>query len=174
MSARRHTRAHGGNGLASQDGHASRDGHPSENALPTSMRGGLSRILLATNRGPVEFYRAGDGRLATRRGAGGVVTALASLGERLSLTWIATTMTDGDREAFPDTAAPARTVSLGRQSMRVRYVPVSKEMHTRYYNEISNRILWFAQHYLFDLARSPTSPRPPTSTGSRATSPSIR
>ena len=31
-------------------------------------------MIVASNRGPVEFYRAADGRLSTRRGAGGVVT----------------------------------------------------------------------------------------------------
>jgi trehalose 6-phosphate synthase len=112
-------------------------------------------LIIATNRGPVEFSRGADGKLAHRRGPGGVVTALATLGERLPLTWVAVTMTDGDREAFPDEGCPTQHVRLGGQPIRVRYVPVSKERHRRHYDEVSNRILWFLQHYLWDPANAP-------------------
>jgi trehalose 6-phosphate synthase len=112
-------------------------------------------MIVATNRGPVEFYRSTDGRLHTRRGPGGLVTAFSSLSEHLPLTWIATTMTDGDREAFAEAEAPAHTISLGGRSLRVRYVPVARDMYHRYYEQISNGMLWLLQHYLFDLARSP-------------------
>ena len=35
------------------------------------------RLIIATNRGPVEFHRGVDGKLAHRRGPGGVVIATA-------------------------------------------------------------------------------------------------
>ncbi|MBF6589788.1 MAG: trehalose-6-phosphate synthase [Ktedonobacterales bacterium] len=130
--------------------------HAAQASLPSNA--GLDpgrQVILATNRGPVEFHRDARGRLGTRRGPGGVVTALATLSEQLPLTWVAATMTEGDREAFPDEHAPARAVRLGRQSLRVRYVPVSAELHRRHYDEISNRILWFLQHYLWDPANAP-------------------
>jgi trehalose 6-phosphate synthase len=112
-------------------------------------------VLIATNRGPVEFHRTPDGKLTTRRGPGGVITALATLGEHFPLTWVAATMTDGDREAFPDATSPARTIILGKQPLRVRYVPVSPELHRQHYDEVRNRILWFLQHYLWDPANRP-------------------
>ncbi|HEX6122241.1 MAG TPA: trehalose-6-phosphate synthase [Ktedonobacterales bacterium] len=113
------------------------------------------QLIIATNRGPVEFHRGADGKLAHRRGPGGVVTALATLGEHLPLTWVAATMTEGDREAFPDEESPAQQIRLGRLPIRVRYVPVSKELHRRHYDEVCNRILWFLQHYLWDPANAP-------------------
>lgn len=116
---------------------------------------GGRKVIVASNRGPVEFQRRPDGRLTTRRGSGGVVTALAVLGQELPLTWIAATMSEGDRAAFPDATAPAREVRMGRQPLRVRYVNVAPEVYSRHYDEISNELLWFLQHYLWDTARSP-------------------
>ncbi len=112
-------------------------------------------LIVASNRGPVEFYRAADGRLATRRGAGGVVTALAAFARDVPLTWVATTMSAADREAFAGARAPARTVRLGRQPLQVRYVPIPPDMYRRYYDEISNEMLWFLQHYMWSPIQWP-------------------
>ncbi len=112
-------------------------------------------VIVASNRGPVEFYRTADGRLATRRGAGGVVTALAAFARDVPLKWVATTMSAADREAFSDAQAPARTVRLGRQPLQVRYVPIPPDMYRRYYDEISNEILWFLQHYMWSPIQWP-------------------
>ena len=106
-------------------------------------------MIVASNRGPVEFYHATDGRISSKRGAGGVVTALAAFARDVPLTWVATTMTAADREAFSDAQAPARTVRLGRNPVQVRYVPIPPDMYRRYYDEISNEILWFLQHYMW-------------------------
>lgn len=112
-------------------------------------------IIVASNRGPVEFYHTADGRLSTKRGAGGVVTALAAFASAVPLKWVAATMTAADREAFTDSQAPARTVRMGRQSLQVRYVPISPDMYRRYYDSISNEVLWFLQHYMWNPIQSP-------------------
>jgi len=57
------------------------------------------RLILASNRGPVEYYLTEDRQLGSRRGSGGVVTALTSLGKYVELDWIASTMGEGDRQA---------------------------------------------------------------------------
>ena len=54
-------------------------------------------MVIVSNRGPVSF-RAGDGDLEARRGAGGLVTGLGSLADS-GATWIAAALTGGDREA---------------------------------------------------------------------------
>jgi trehalose 6-phosphate synthase len=112
-------------------------------------------VIIAANRGPVEFHREPGGRLTTRRGAGGVVTALASLAGAIPLTWVATALTDDDRGAFPDMQAPARQVRLGAQRLRVRYVPLAKDVQRWHYDEVSNNLLWFLQHYMTDPAYWP-------------------
>lgn len=123
------------------------------NEIAALTRG--QKLIIASNRGPVEFYHTTDGRLATKRGAGGVVTALAAFARAVPLTWVAATMTDADRDAFADAQALARTVRLGRQPLQVRYVPIPPDMYHRYYDEISNEILWFLQHYMWSPIQWP-------------------
>src|SRR5258708_3417111 len=120
----------------------------------SSLVGGR-KIIVASNRGPVEFHRDAHGKLTTRRGSGGVVTALAALAASLPLTWIAAAMSAADREAFPDRDAPAREVRLGRAAPRVRYVNVPPPRYARHYDEINNELLWVLQHYLWDVASAP-------------------
>ena len=127
----------------------------SPNDTDMGMLCGQRRIIIASNRGPVEFHREPTGRLGTRRGPGGVVTALAALAKDVPLTWVAATMSDTDREAFPTEETPARQVRLGREPLLVRYVPITPQMYAWHYDEVSNRMLWFLQHYLWDTANSP-------------------
>jgi len=39
--------------------------------------------------------------------------------------------------------------------LKVRYVPISPDMYQRYYDEISNEILWFLQHYMWSPIQWP-------------------
>ncbi|HLJ34730.1 MAG TPA: hypothetical protein VKU38_13800, partial [Ktedonobacteraceae bacterium] len=41
------------------------------------------RLIIATNRGPVEYYLTQEKTLKHRRGAGGMVTALIDAGNRM-------------------------------------------------------------------------------------------
>lgn len=116
---------------------------------------GGRQVIVASNRGPVEFVPDAAGRLRSRRGSGGLVTALSALAGTLPLSWVAVAMSRGDQLAFPDELAGPREVRLGRQRMRVRLVNVPREVYQRHYAEISNQLLWFLQHYLWDAARSP-------------------
>ena len=50
--------------------HLGDGGSASNAAFKPSVPVASGQTLIASNRGPVEFYRAADGRLATRRGAG--------------------------------------------------------------------------------------------------------
>src|SRR3954447_15326970 len=58
-----------------------------------------ARLLVASNRGPVQYGLRPDGGLERQRGAGGVVTALISLQRYLRLTWVSCALSDGDRRA---------------------------------------------------------------------------
>lgn len=121
---------------------------------------GSRRLIVASNRGPVEFMPDAAGRLRRRHGSGGLVTALTALAATLPLplSWVAVAMSRGDRLAFPEAGAPAREVRMGRlerQRIRVRLVNVPRDVYQRHYGEISNQLLWFLQHYLWDAARSP-------------------
>ncbi len=106
------------------------------------------RLILASNRGPLEFYWDDRGRLESRRGSGGVVTALAALGRKVNLSWVASAMTDGDRAvAMASLEDDLSAATLG-PGTRVRFVVSSPQEYDLYYNEFANPILWFVQHEL--------------------------
>ncbi|MET1012345.1 MAG: trehalose-6-phosphate synthase [Actinomycetota bacterium] len=109
-----------------------------------------SALVVASNRGPVRFERGDDGKLVAHRGSGGLVTVLGGVLERDDATWVAAAVTEGDREVSP------RGRKVEGAAQRVRYVDIPEEQYDGYYNGIANGILWFAHHYLWDIARTPT------------------
>jgi trehalose 6-phosphate synthase len=109
-----------------------------------------SAIVVASNRGPVRFERDETGKLVAHRGSGGLVTVLGGVLERDDATWVAAAATDADREVAP------RGRKLEGAAQRVRYVDIPPDRYDGYYNGIANGILWFAHHYLWDIARTPS------------------
>src|SRR5436305_11126912 len=109
-------------------------------------------MMLVTHRGPYRFSVQDDGSFASTRGAGGVVTALLPLvagndsGEHQS--WVAAAIDDGDRSAI---AAGAATV----EGLDLHLLDLDPTLHRMHYDVISNAVLWFLHHGLFDLARRP-------------------
>jgi trehalose 6-phosphate synthase len=104
------------------------------------------RLIIVSNRGPVEHCFGADGAPLAQRGPGGVVSGLlAALGDRPT-TWISLAMTDADRVvAAGDQPTPAPR-ELGQLTLRLVDTPADR--YRRYYEGISNHVLWFAQHYL--------------------------
>jgi trehalose 6-phosphate synthase len=114
------------------------------------------RLIIASNRGPVEFARNPDGSLSANRGSGGLVTALSALSRFTDLTWIASAMTDGDREV----AAKAEgSAPFDESGMRIRFVALPRKLYQQYYNVVCNSHLWFLQHYMWNTPRSPNISR---------------
>jgi len=109
-------------------------------------------IVLVSNRGPVTFTNGADGVLTSRRGAGGLVSGIGPLVTGTDTTWIAAAMTDGDRAA-------ARAGVVEADGVRVRLLALDPEAYRLAYDEVSNGVLWFAHHGLWDLAREPVFDR---------------
>ncbi len=110
------------------------------------------RLIIASNRGPVEYQLSQDKTLKPRRGAGGMVTALIDAGNRMEVTWVAMTMTEGDRVAAKEAQQRGGLLHspLRGQKMQLRYVAISKVAYRKHYEKISNELLWFLQHYMYD------------------------
>ena len=118
------------------------------------------RLIIASNRGPVEFQLTQDKTLKARRGAGGMVTALIDAGNRMEVSWVAMTMTDGDRQAVKKAQEENDGLlqsPIPGQKMQLRYVSVAKEAYRKYYEKISNELLWFLQHYMYDPTQDSAS-----------------
>jgi trehalose 6-phosphate synthase len=115
-------------------------------------------LIVASNRGPVTFSYSDDGTFTSRKGSGGVVTAVSAIARDRQPIWIAAAMTDGDRAR----AEVARRTGEGlisppgqKSEFRVQFVVPEPEVYHKYYNIISNPLLWFLQHYLWDTSRAP-------------------
>ena len=117
------------------------------------------RLIIASNRGPIEYQLTRDKTLKSRRGSGGMVTALIDAGKSMEITWVAMTMTEGDRIAVQEAQLHGGLLQspLQGQKMQLRYVVISKDAYRKHYEKISNEILWFLQHYLYDPIQDPAS-----------------
>jgi trehalose 6-phosphate synthase len=106
-------------------------------------------VIVVSHRGPVSFRRRDDGGFEARRGAGGVVSALAPLlSGRPDTRWIAAAIGEDDRAAV----AAGVVASAAPHAELLALDPVAHRMH---YDVVSNGTLWFLFHGLFDLARRP-------------------
>ena len=112
-------------------------------------------LVLVSNRGPVTFERR---RGECTRGTGGLVTALTGLASHRDAVWVASAMTDERRRRSPR--------EHGGRAVRACELPTAAstacgscardpEAYDRFYNVFANPMLWFIQHYLWDLSNAP-------------------
>src|SRR5438132_7673674 len=120
------------------------------------------RFIIASNRAPVEFYLDQEKRLKERRAAGGLITSLRNVHKlnRMNIRWIALAMTEGDRIASKQmweyNNRRLRSQSGSYNKMRIQYVAISKTAYHKHYDVISNQLLWFLQHYLYNFISEDT------------------
>jgi len=114
-----------------------------------------SPLILVSNRGPATFERTDDGELAPSRGGGGLVTALTGLVHHRDALWIASTLSDEDAEAAQEHDNKAFACELDGVTYDIRLVESDAEAYDRFYNTVANPLLWFIQHYLWDLSNAP-------------------
>jgi trehalose 6-phosphate synthase len=134
------------------------NGQTAAEDLPQRTRQLLSQValIIASNRGPVEFQVEPGGGFAARRGSGGVVTAVSAISRYTHPIWVASAMTDGDRLRAQRAEEHGEIVIIPPESdFRLRFVVLDPEIYDRYYNQVSNPLLWFLQHYLWDVPRAP-------------------
>jgi len=109
-----------------------------------------SSTIVVANRAPHEPRSEGG----FTRGAGGVITALLTLAEVAAADWVACARTDGER-ALIDEHGTTWKAPLLRSETRLHYATPTPEQYEQYYSVIANPVLWFVQHYLWDLANQP-------------------
>jgi len=112
-------------------------------------------LIVVSNRGPVEFHKK-NSKVEMKRGAGGLVSTLLPIMETLNGVWIASAMTPGDVEIakrFPDNKVP---IPEEDPKFWVPFVVVDQRRYECYYSVISNPLLWFVQHYMWNSPYTPT------------------
>ncbi len=110
------------------------------------------KLIVVSNRGPVSYTRGKDGSREARRGGGGLVTALRGLAAVHDVTWIASAMTDEDR-ALADRVIEER--ARDGSQFGLRFVAHDPQAYDWFYNVVANPMLWFVQHYLWELSYTP-------------------
>lgn len=125
-------------------------------------------VVIVSNRGPASFSASREEqvtRIRAQRGSGGLVSGLAPLLETGDARWVAAALSEGDRLAArllagETAAAPDGTrlefASGAELAERVELVTMSEGEQSCYYDVISNETLWFINHGLYDLVRSPS------------------
>jgi len=91
----------------------------------------------------VTYGRGPNGERTESRGGGGLATALRGLVEQHDTTWIANAMTDEDR------------VVAGERQHGTMLLAQDPDAYARFYNVAANPTLWFLQHMLWNLGRTP-------------------
>jgi trehalose 6-phosphate synthase len=107
-------------------------------------------MIVVSHRGPYRFDEADDGSFFARRGAGGVVSALAPLlADNDDACWIAAAISDDDRAA----AAAGAATGLG---IDLELLALDEDQHRLHYDVIANGVLWFLHHGMFDRVQKPS------------------
>lgn len=112
-----------------------------------------SRLIMVSNRAPLEHYFDDNGNLQRRCNAGGVATALMSLRADTPMTWIANATSEADRTL----AQRGAVADLGGDK-RVRQIAPSRGANKLFYGTFCNPVLWFLQHSLWDRLQRALTP----------------
>src|SRR3954465_3750462 len=115
-----------------------------------------AQLVLVSNRGPASFSRdENTGQITATTGGGGVVTALTGLDHHRDALWISSAMGDEDSAVAREHDGKAFDLQLDDGHYRIRLVESDPEAYDGFYNIIANPMLWFIQHYLWDLSNAP-------------------
>ncbi|MCU0307198.1 MAG: trehalose-6-phosphate synthase [Thermoleophilia bacterium] len=112
-------------------------------------------LILVSNRGPVGFGRGADGARTMDRSGGGLVTALWGLVAHSPALWIAAAIGDEDARVAEEAGGGEFALPGVGMDTRGRFVRIDPDTYHKYYNVIANPMLWFIQHYLWDLSNAP-------------------
>jgi trehalose 6-phosphate synthase len=113
--------------------------------------GSLADTVLVSNRGPLAFHFE-DGVPVVGEVGGGLAGSLHPLVTGTGATWVASTMSEADRAAVD-------AGLMTEEGLRIELVEPEPDIYNMAYNVVSNAILWFCHHHLFDAARRPRADR---------------
>ncbi|MEX2393823.1 MAG: trehalose-6-phosphate synthase, partial [Actinomycetota bacterium] len=86
-----------------------------------------------------------------KRGGGGLIGAISGAFGDTGGTWIASPLSNTDRQL-----ARKHEAGISQDGVTVRFLDIPMDLHHLHYEVVSNEVLWFLFHYLFDIPHSPT------------------
>jgi trehalose 6-phosphate synthase len=108
-------------------------------------------LIIVANRAPVVFETDENGALSFQRGKGGLVTALLGLSRHTDATWIACPRSETDITWHEGDIQ----IQDGDGTVHIQFIRPEEYAYDGYYNVISNPLLWFLQHSMWDIPRTP-------------------
>ncbi len=118
-----------------------------EDRIPRWDDGSLADTVLVSNRGPLAFHLE-DGVPVAGTTAGGLAGSMRPLVVGSEATWVASALGAADRVA-------AAAGMMSDDGIHIELVEPEPEIYNLAYNVVSNAMLWFCHHHLFDAARRP-------------------
>lgn len=118
--------------------------------------------MVLSNRGPFSFSRDKNGELVSKRSGGGLASTLGPVLQKIKTTWITAAVTDTDREAVQGASQEtvghasdiqAVTNSFGQTVLKTLILDPAR--YSMAYDVVSNTVLWFCLHNLFDPVHQP-------------------
>jgi trehalose 6-phosphate synthase len=114
------------------------------------------QLIIASNHGPVTFHTDENGVVQPQRsGGGGLVSALSGIAQHVDACWIASALSEEDK-AWQGGMVP---IAEDGGSVQLQFVSSEEAAYDGYYKVIANPLLWFLQHSMWDIFRSPTIDR---------------
>src|SRR2546425_2616474 len=112
--------------------------------------------IVAANRPPVDVAQDPADRERFVRGSGGLVTGLSGLAQATGAVWVASVRDGflGELE-LGNGGEPMMVETTDGSRFQVSWVNPPRLAYDLYYNTIANPLLWFVQHYLWNLAEAP-------------------
>ena len=108
-------------------------------------------IIIASNRGPVKNLRNQEGKLIQQKGSGGLITGLSGIIQYINATWISCAQSQEDVE-FGEGNIP---LVDNESSIQVKFINPEPQAYDGYYNVISNPLLWFIHHSMWNISVEP-------------------
>src|SRR3989440_6568810 len=112
--------------------------------------------IVAANRPPVDLAPDAGDRERFVRGSGGLVTGLSGLAQATGAVWVASARDGFEGELDLGSGGEPMVVEAADAArFPVSWVNPPRLAYDLYYNTIANPLLWFVQHYLWNLAEAP-------------------
>ena len=118
-----------------------------EDRIPRWGEGSLADTVLVSNRGPLTFHLE-DGAPVAGSSAGGLAGSMHPLVVGTGATWVAAALGEADRAA-------AAAGMMSEDGLHIELVEPDADVYNLAYNVVSNSMLWFCHHHLFDAVRRP-------------------
>src|SRR5689334_13762907 len=112
--------------------------------------------IIAANRPPVDLAPEPADRERFVRGSGGLVTGLSGMALATGAVWVASVRDGFEGELdLGSGGEPMMVQTTDGARFQVSWVNPPRLAYDLYYNTIANPLLWFVQHYLWNLAEAP-------------------